>query len=454
MDFGATTCETLGFPLGGKLLCDDRCSAIDATHCKLDHEICNDWVGNDLDPEMDCNDSDCAGTAHCLDACADLQVFTIPTTPGMQHLFVNFTQGSSSIHQPSCTASSGKEIVLALQSPLDGRLRLRVNGADYSLSVRTSCADAGTEIACKNNTPGKVPYAVEMVGVTVTQGQVIYVMVDGVNASEEGTAVVEVVIPLPETGGLACNDVYDDDVDEHIDCADSDCQATSDCAPGAGPIGTSCAVHTDCSASGPAPLCLPEIDGWPGGYCSEFCDLSAPVCPAGAECIELPIGGDLAPHGVCLKTCIAPGDCAPGYECIEQGGGIGLCEPAPEAQCDDFADNDADTWTDCEDTDCLADCVPGPSPTGAPCTDTNDCSADGMDPICFDDPGFGYPEGYCSQFCTSSSECGSGAICFDYYALPSYAGTCFVSCTSSVECRPGYGCQDVGSIAGDVCIPL
>lgn len=453
-DFGATSCETLGFRLGGKLLCDDLCSTIDSTHCKLDHEICNDWLGNDLDAGMDCDDSDCVGDAHCLDACADLHVFTIPDTPGVEHLFVNSTQGSSSIHQPSCTTASGKELVLALQSPVDGRLRLRVNGADYSLSVRTSCADPATEIACKNNTPGKLPYAVEMLGVTVTQGEIVYVMVDGVDPGDEGTAVVEVMIPVPETGALLCNDMYDDDVDGYIDCADPDCQATMDCLPGDGPIGTPCAVHADCSATGSAPLCLPEIDGWPGGYCSELCDLATPVCPDGAECVERLVGGDLAPHGVCLKTCLDTLDCAPGYECIAQGSGAALCAPAPESQCDDFADNDADSWTDCEDADCQAACTPGAGPTGAPCSATTDCSADGSDPICFGEADLGYPGGYCSQFCTRSSECGNGAVCFDYYAFPSFAGTCFVACTSALDCRPGYGCSDIGSIDGDLCVPL
>jgi hypothetical protein len=119
----------------------------------------------------------------------------------------------------------------------------------------------------------------------------------------------------------------------------------------------------------------------------------------------------------------------------------------PEAQCNDLVDDDNDGLTDCEDpTDCksLADCVPGATPTGEACSAPSECLANDTDPICFSEAVFGFPQGYCSEFCDASADdCAPGATCVPT-SLPSGAGLCFASCVTAVDCRPGYSCASLG----------
>jgi hypothetical protein len=49
---------------------------------------------------------------------------------------------------------------------------------------------------------------------------------------------------------------------------------------------------------------------------------------------------------------------------------------------------------------------------------------------------FGYPEGYCTQFCKVDGDCITGAHCDLTQA------TCVKSCATTAECRTGYQCVD------------
>jgi cysteine-rich repeat protein len=176
-----------------------------------------------------------------------------------------------------------------------------------------------------------------------------------------------------------CGNGQDDDGDGLIDCDDgTGCKGTAGCTPGNTPTGEPCTVATDCAAAFGDPVCFSETSaGFPKGYCSEYCDLSANDCGSpSAVCVQrnLPSG-----HGECFRSCATAADCPmAGYTCANAGGGRKACLPActADSQCESFCnfdkglcdthdencsdgvDNDQDGRSDCEDLDCAATCGP------------------------------------------------------------------------------------------------
>ena len=176
-------------------------------------------------------------------------------------------------------------------------------------------------------------------------------------------------------------------------------------------------------------------DGKKGGV--EECD-GAPDCTSGCELITVCGDGVVSGDEQCDPPDVVSCNlsCRPVYP--------------PESECNGLFDEDGDGLTNCEDaTDCklLPGCTPGNVPAGDPCTASNECQADDTDPVCIGPLNFGWPDGYCSQFCDiAANDCPGGAICIDAAGLPSGAGLCFKGCTADVDCRPGYYCL------GDFCI--
>jgi hypothetical protein len=116
------------------------------------------------------------------------------------------------------------------------------------------------------------------------------------------------------------------------------------------------------------PICLGPNEGFLDGYCSEFCDLANPSCGGDGICVDTAttLGKQLSVHGVCLDTCTGPGDCRPGYDCVDRNLGQNVCMLAPEKNCEDFVDNDLDGLMDCQDPDCkpMVACTGGAKAAG------------------------------------------------------------------------------------------
>jgi hypothetical protein len=73
--------------------------------------------------------------------------------------------------------------------------------------------------------------------------------------------------------------------------------------------GRACTRSSDCPGSGGA--CLPEQNGWPGGFCSYICAQDED-CGAMAVCL----GPVSAPSTYfCRRSCLNNGDCRAGYQC-------------------------------------------------------------------------------------------------------------------------------------------
>src|SRR5690606_20147788 len=117
------------------------------------------------------------------------------------------------------------------------------------------------------------------------------------------------------------------------------------------------------------------------GYCSEFCSLAAPDCPAGATCFDAGLAG----VGLCLVTCDDSADCRAGYTCNEFGARR-MCWPGTEI-CDNGVDDENDGDIDCDDLQCAkfpacAVCGDGIVADNEQCDDGNAAGGDGCGATC------------------------------------------------------------------------
>jgi hypothetical protein len=110
-------------------------------------------------------------------------------------------------------------------------------------------------------------------------------------------------------GVEVCDDGFDNDGDFLPDCADDDCADDAACVPGLGVTGDPCTANTDCAADDNDPNCV--LSGYPGGSCSEFCDLDAPACSGDGVCV--PAFANRV--GRCADKCASDSDCRDGYGC-------------------------------------------------------------------------------------------------------------------------------------------
>jgi hypothetical protein len=438
-DFGGKTCASIGFS-GGFLQCNSFC-AIVASGC-TPPENCSNGQDDDQDGLPDCLDTDCNQQPVCLDSCA------APTPVILPSFNFSDTTGRPAVQTSSCSAAAGSEIIYQLVAPATVDMTVVVypfNLTDFTVSVRTSCADLGSEIHCENKI-GSGDFSPEQFLVSLVQGQTYYVIIDGTQVNDFGGFQIEMSIPQPE---FDCGNHFDDDFDGYLDCDDpNNCQGDFYCIPGIETPGAQCFSNSDCAATDGDPICLGSQEGFADGYCSEFCDLLAPACTGDGICVDpaVVIGKTISVNGICLDACNALGDCRPGYDCVDRGLSSKVCIVAPENICDDFKDNDLDGTIDCQDLDCQAGavCSGGAKVAGQPCTSTGECFSNLNDPVCLTQNDFGYPGGYCSQFCDPGiNDCGGGAICTQGW-VPIDSAVCLDVCVNANECLPGYSCLDIG----------
>lgn len=296
-----------------------------------DDEICDNDLDDDGDGFVDCTDVTCSADLACAavelqcsnledddaDAsfdCADATACwaTVLCQPGDRPL------GAPCSHNTECASSTDQPLCI---------LELFPNGACSSwCTTDDDCGPGGACVpalgagvclerceALFDCFPGAICASEDVGDVCIpVDGELC-----GNERDDDGDDVVDCDDDDCE-GTLACTtpeadcaNLEDDDEDGYIDCADATgCAATPTCDPGDGEVGAACDAPGDCaSESGDDPLCLPASEGFPGGYCSEFCDPAAQDCAAGAVC-----AGD-GLRAVCLAGCAVDDDCNDGYEC-------------------------------------------------------------------------------------------------------------------------------------------
>jgi hypothetical protein len=432
-DFGGKSCEAYG--LGpGTLVCNPFCQVV-VSGC-YPPENCLNGQDDDNDGAIDCQDSDCAVLAQCIDSCAAPKSVVLPAFDFMT------TVGRPDVYQPTCSTMTGSEQVLTFTASTTTIVGISVGGQrDFTVAVTTACGDPNAEVACANNIHHTNHY--ENLQLQTVAGQTYYVVVDSNGADQVGFFSIDMYSPMGNE--TQCMDMWDDDVDGLLDCDDPNCQPTAACFPGSFAVGAACAFNGQCSTSnGNDPLCLPDTYGFTGGYCSEFCNEQTDDCGPNGSCYDYGI----SQNGVCLDNCVVDADCRSGYACVDLGMASKVCYLPPESLCADAVDNDLNSLTDCEDPNCqaMAICTPGIGPPGVSCSASNQCASNaGNDPMCFGPVVFGPPQGYCSEFCDQAQNgCPSGSACIDWFGWPSGAGNCFKNCVTQADCPLNTFCGNLG----------
>ncbi|HZF47294.1 MAG TPA: hypothetical protein VE093_01525 [Polyangiaceae bacterium] len=108
----------------------------------------------------------------------------------------------------------------------------------------------------------------------------------------------------------------------------------------------------------------------------------------------------------------------------------------PPEVCNNGIDDDGNGLIDCEDWTCAA---------GPTCPFSTVCAIDQLQ--------FGWPQGYCTEFCDlSTNDCPAGSTCAPMLNRSGGAGLCMASCVVDADCRSGYTCADIGG--SKVCFDL
>lgn len=182
-------CQDLGFETG-ELKCTADCG-LDTSGCS-GAEHCEDLRDNDGDRRIDCEDSDCAG--ECADPCLGPVQLEDPA-----ELWGDLT-GRGNLLDPLCGVAGvqgGSELVMRFVAANTGILDVALD-AEFpaTLSVRSECAADASELLC--STGARITLDVE-------QGDVLYLVVGGLEASDAGRFTLEAM-----TRPIACGDAFRD----------------------------------------------------------------------------------------------------------------------------------------------------------------------------------------------------------------------------------------------------
>jgi cysteine-rich repeat protein len=211
-DVRQQTCQSYGFE-SGSLGCDE-CS-VDFVNCS-GTENCADGRDNDGDQRVDCADVDCQ--AGCQNACSAPLVLPDPALS-----VVGQTNGHGATITPGCsTGSSGPETVYRFSAARSGVLDVQLlsTGANLNLSLRGACGDDTSELGCSEKIAGQD--AVERLRIPITQGQTVFIVVDGTGAATAGRYTLDALSRV-----IQCGDAYRDTGEE---CDDGNRSSSDGCS--------------------------------------------------------------------------------------------------------------------------------------------------------------------------------------------------------------------------------
>lgn len=289
-------------------------------------------------------------------------------------------------------------------------------------------------------------------------------ILDGGDSADSGTGTIS------ESSTASCGD--------HAFLVNGSCR-------GIQAVGAACERGGECDTQ----TCLPESDGFPGGYCSiPNCNDLRP-CTVGSHCVY----STKDETALCLAFCSGTSECRDGYVCqpLYQGD-ISVCAPkcGEDRECPDQTHCDTDRGL------CLLrECNPNQSPdcgegrvcypdslnittAGGLCLtkcDPSDANCRGQD-VCQPLPNDPTHAGVCTPpRCKEASDCPVGSVCSDGVCKPPArcdakgacsdattlcaggpGGQCVTKCTDDAACRAiqaGLGCA-AGVAKDRVCLPV
>ena len=246
---------------------------------------CNNHFDDDFDGYLDCDDATaCQGSTYC--------------NPGSSF------PGAQCFQNTECAANGGDPICLKPQEGFaDGYCSEFCDLGNPVCAGDGICVDEATVVGQE----------ISLSGICLDTCLSIADCRPGYDCVDRGLAQL-VCLVAPEN---LCDDYQDNDIDKAIDCKDIDCQSEPTCTGGDKAAGQPCLSTGECFSNTSDPICLAEsFFFWPGGYCSQFCDINADDCGGGAICTQGWVNIDAA---VCLDTCINSNECRVGYSCLDIG---------------------------------------------------------------------------------------------------------------------------------------
>lgn len=280
---------------------------------------------------------------------------------------------------------------------------------------------------------------------------------------------------VPCAADIECAHFWNANICEGGLCVE--CREAADCLPGqtcqgqdcVGVLlnGEACFYSEVCAGED----CRSEEEGFPGGYCTQWCGQDYD-CWAGGHCDTY--------YGMCVADCDGNGLCRPDYICVDHDGlspaecwpacrrssdcmaftasrcdaNTGSCEPCiDDVDCEHVGD-----YNVCDSGQCVQcrgpeDCGPnqicdfsycyGTLATGEPCQDWSECRGS----QCLTEYEYGFPSGYCSAWCWNDSDCDyAGGHCYEN-------NWCMKDCTVDADCRSDYACIDSDGSSQWECLP-
>lgn len=199
----SVACTMLGFETG-TATCLEDCT-FDVSDCD-GTENCFDNRDNDGDGDRDCRDDDCEEA--CAQSCD-----VVPEIEDGSSFTGDNTGHASELALGCAPDDHGPEVVYQVEAKETGMLDailMPQNFPNLTVSIRTSCADDGSELACAGLSAS----------VPVTAGDVVFVVVQGVGPSDDGRFQLSVGSrPANQCGdrfldpGEECDDGYLEDGD-------------------------------------------------------------------------------------------------------------------------------------------------------------------------------------------------------------------------------------------------
>ncbi len=191
---------------------------------ELGDENCFNGLDDNDDDRVDCVDNDPACAAVCTDACAEPMALSDPATVTGDTTEHGVLTGSSCTAGPGAGPTHVYSITATQTGVLEAYLATADENDNFSISVRTDCATAGSELGCEENVFAHEPPAQEFISVPATMGETYYVVVQGFSFLDYGDYSLTVGTRVP-----SCPDGFLDPTEE---CDDGDMIDDNGCSNG------------------------------------------------------------------------------------------------------------------------------------------------------------------------------------------------------------------------------
>lgn len=404
-DDAAPTCEPVD--------CDDQdpctmdtCQGGTCLHpvipgCRPEH--CGNGVDDNGDLRIDCDDPQCDREAGCHalpagDVCRNALPVNdgLPVTVAMAGRTLSYrgdTTGMGDHYVPDCVLETGGPDVawhLVLDAPMRVSVQLDFDGEDPVMTpgavlmlYRDDCRpDRLLDCAVGGTAEAVLAWP-------LPPGDYLYV-VDSMTAptAPAGPYGITFTFEAPPATETLCGDRQDDDLDGETDCLDQDCQEDAGCqgCPVEAVLSCGDTVHGSLVSADDADWYAFQVAaatniafyfGPEAGGTDQF-NVNFKEGEPGRSCDELySVGGvtiwhTTNPQGAGFRATAGRDYRVRLDASVFRGGAYRiqfLCGAEPESACGDGADNDADSWVDCEDEDCFRNDVCTGGHDGESCGD-------------------------------------------------------------------------------------